>query len=75
MTNLKGWRTLAFQFGSVALLALLNEMQSIDWTQYVSPTTAIIAMALINTALVSINDVRTAIAAIPAVQSDENRFA
>lgn len=51
MKNLKGWRTLAFQFASVAILALLNEMQSIDWTEYVSPTTALILMALVNTGL------------------------
>lgn len=37
---MKGYRTLAFNIGGAALIGALNYIGGIDWTQYVSATTA-----------------------------------
>lgn len=44
----KGWKTIAFNAASAAILASLQYLAGIDWAQYVSPTEAVIIVNVIN---------------------------
>lgn len=48
---MKGWRTLGFNAALAVLLALLHFATNVDWTQYVSPTTAMLIVAGVNAVL------------------------
>lgn len=48
---MKGYRTLAFNAGIVAGTALLHFGASVDWSQYVSPSTAVMLAGAANIAL------------------------
>lgn len=48
---MKGFRTLLVNAAFVAIGAVLPWAAGIDWTQYVSPTAAVVIMALINGAM------------------------
>jgi hypothetical protein len=48
---MKGYRTLAINGATVAGLAELQWAAGIDWTQYASPTAAMLILAGINMAL------------------------
>lgn len=48
---MKGYRTLAFNGVVVAVTALLTWASGIDWTQHVSPTTAMIVVGAVNIGL------------------------
>lgn len=39
---MKGFRTLAFNIGGAALIAALHAITGINWTDYVSPTSAVL---------------------------------
>jgi len=47
----KGWKTLAINTGIAAGVATLTYLAGIDWTQYVSPSVAVIGAAVVNMAL------------------------
>jgi hypothetical protein len=49
--NMKGWKTLLWNGGVVVATALATWAAGIDWTQYLSPTAAVIALAVVNVAL------------------------
>lgn len=46
--SLKGWRTLGLNAGVIAVVAALNYLLGIDWTQYVDPSLAIVIVGLLN---------------------------
>lgn len=48
---MKGWRTLAFNIGVPALGAATQALGQIDWTQHLSPSNAVLAMAAVNIGL------------------------
>lgn len=48
---MKGFRTLAFNAALVGGTAVLTWASGVDWTQYVSPSVAVIVIAGINVAL------------------------
>ena len=48
---MKGYRTLAANAAMVAAAALLSWAAGIDWSQHVSPTTAVIIMGAVNIGL------------------------
>lgn len=48
---MKGYRTLAFNAAIVGATAVLSWAAGIDWTQYVSPSAAMIVVAGVNVAL------------------------
>lgn len=45
---MKGYRTLVFNAALAMLLGLLHFFTTVDWTNYVSPTTAIIVTNAVN---------------------------
>lgn len=49
--DLKGWRTLLWNVGTVMGVAGLTHLAGVDWTQYVSPTWAVFIIAGVNAAL------------------------
>jgi hypothetical protein len=48
---LTGFKTVFFNAFVVGLIAILTNLSSVDWTQYVSPTVAMLVMAVVNIAL------------------------
>ncbi len=48
---MKGWKTLAFNGAIVIGGAAVTWAAGIDWTQYLSPTAAVIAAAVVNVGL------------------------
>lgn len=48
---MKGYRTLAINAGLVAGTALLGWAAGVDWSQYVSPTAAMVIAGLVNIGL------------------------
>lgn len=45
---MKGWKTILFNALSAGVLAILQYAADVDWTQYVSPTNAVIIITFIN---------------------------
>lgn len=45
---MKGYRTLAINAGIVAGTALLGWAAGVDWSQYVSPTVAVVITGVVN---------------------------
>lgn len=48
---MKGYRTILFNIGGIAVLGALTQLASVDWTMWVSPNEAMIIVFGINTAL------------------------
>lgn len=48
---MKGFRTLAVNAGLAAAGAGLTYLAGVNWVEYVSPTIAVVAMAMVNMAL------------------------
>jgi hypothetical protein len=49
--TLTGFRTVAFNVGGVMLIAGLQNLTGVNWTDYVSPTFALMIAFGVNTAL------------------------
>jgi hypothetical protein len=50
-SGLQNWKTLGFNGGLAALLAVLAWATTVDWTQYVNPTTAMFIVMAVNMVL------------------------
>ena len=48
---MKGWRTLAFNAGIIALVALGHWALGVNWADYVSPQWATVVMGAVNIVL------------------------
>jgi hypothetical protein len=48
---MKGYRTILVNIGVIVGTGILQNLSTIDWSQYVSPTTAIMILGFVNMGL------------------------
>lgn len=58
---LKGWRTLLWNVGVVSAVAAATYLAGVDWTQYVSPSTAMFVTAGVNVLLRFLTDTKVGV--------------